>query len=634
MDEAYGAGLLAAIVASADDAIVSKDLNGFVTSWNRAAERLFGYTSAEMVGQHITRIIPADRHSEEAYVLSRVRQGLEVDHFETVRQHKDGSLLEISLTVSPIRAEDGRIVGASKIARDISERRRMERELMRLAAIVESSDDAIVGKDLNGIVYSWNAAAERMFGFTEAEAIGRPITIIIPDDRLAEEHVVLTSVRAGESVRHFETVRRTKDGRLIDVSLTVSPIRAKTGQVIGASKIARDITEQKRLQLALEESSRAKDAFLAMLGHELRNPLAPILTALQLMRLRGMTEAEAERAMIERQVKHVVSLVDDLLDVSRITQGKVQLHKRRLHLADAVDKAIEMASPLLEQRQHVVTIDVPRDAPLEIDGDLDRFAQVIANLLNNAAKYTEVGGRISIIGAVADGRVTLRVRDNGIGISGEMLPRVFDEFAQEGQAIDRAQGGLGLGLAIVRSLVELHGGQVIARSEGTGAGAEFEIRMPAAASIAAVPTDTAPPLLSSNQPKQGWRILVVDDNQDAARLMAAMLSHRGHATSVALDGPSALRMAQDFKPDIALLDIGLPGMDGYELAGRLREIPGLADLRLIAVTGYGQESDRQRTAAAGFATHLVKPIDLLELLKHFDALQHADPDRASSASLS
>jgi PAS domain S-box-containing protein len=633
MDESYGAGLLAALVASADDAIVSKDLNGFVTSWNRAAERLFGYTSAEMVGQHITRIIPADRHPEEAYVLSRVRQGLEVDHFETVRQHKDGSLLEISLTVSPIRAEDGRIVGASKIARDISERRRMERELMRLAAIVESSEDAIVGKDLTGVIYSWNTAAERMFGYTEAEAIGRSITLIIPEDRLAEEQGVLACVRAGESVRHFETVRRTKDGRLIDVSLSVSPIRAKTGQVIGASKIARDITEQKRLRLALEESSRAKDAFLAMLGHELRNPLAPILTALQLMRLRGMTEAEDERAMIERQVKHVVSLVDDLLDVSRITQGKVQLHKRRLHLADAVDKAIEMASPLLEQRQHHLTIDVPRDAPLAIDGDLDRFAQVIANLLNNAAKYTEVGGRICVIGAVAEGRVTLRVRDNGIGISEEMLPRVFDEFAQEGQAIDRAQGGLGLGLAIVRSLVELHGGQVIARSEGTGAGAEFEIRMPPAASAAAVPTDTAPPLLSSNQPKQGWRILVVDDNQDAARLMSAMLSHRGYATCVALDGPSALGVARDFKPDIALLDIGLPGMDGYELAGRLREIPGLADLRLIAVTGYGQESDRQRTAAAGFATHLVKPIDLMELLKHFDALQHVDPDRTSSASL-
>jgi CheY-like chemotaxis protein len=409
------------------------------------------------------------------------------------------------------------------------------------------------------------------------------------------------------------------------VSLSVSPIRTKTGEIIGASKIARDITEQRRLQLALEESSRAKDSFLAMLGHELRNPLAPILTALQLMRLRGMKEAEAERAMIERQVRHVVSLVDDLLDVSRITQGKVQLHKRRLHLADAVAKAVEMASPLLEERQHHLTIDVPRDAPLEIDGDLDRFAQVIANLLNNAAKYTEVGGRIDVIGAVAEGHVTLRVRDNGIGISEDMLPRVFDVFAQEGQAIDRAQGGLGLGLAIVRSLVELHGGHVIARSEGTGSGAEFEIRVPPATSAAASATDIDPPVfLPSTRPKGGWRVLIVDDNQDAARLLAALLIHHGHATCVALDGPSALRMAQDFGPDIALLDIGLPGMDGYELAGRLRETPGLADVRLMAVTGYGQESDRQRSAAAGFDTHLVKPIDLIELLKHMDALQHAD----------
>ena len=625
MSESYGTGLLAAIVASADDAIVSKDLDGYVTSWNRSAERLFGYTAAEMVGQNITRIIPADRLSEEAYVLSSVRAGREVAHFHTVRQHKDGSLLEISLTVSPVRDEDGRIVGASKIARDISERRRMERELMRLAAIVESSEDAIVGKDLKGIISSWNGAAERMFGFTEAEAIGRSITMIIPEDRLEEEHQVLAHIHAGETVRHFETVRRRKDGRLIDVSLSVSPIRTKTGEIIGASKIARDITEQKRLQLALEESSRAKDAFLAMLGHELRNPLAPILTALQLMRLNGVTQAEAERAMIERQVKHVVSLVDDLLDVSRITQGKVHLHKRRLHLADAVAKAIEMASPLLEQRQHHLTIDVRRDAPLEIDGDLDRFAQVIANLLNNAAKYTEVGGRISVIGAVAEGRVTLRVRDNGIGISEDMLPRVFDVFAQEGQAIDRAHGGLGLGLAIVRSLVELHGGHVIARSQGTGFGAEFEIRVPPAALTTASPTDTDEPAFRSlSGLKKGSRILIVDDNQDAARSLAAMLTHHGHATCVALDGPSALRVAQDFGPEIALLDIGLPGMDGYELAGRLRQTPGLRDVRLIALTGYGQESDRQRSAAAGFDMHLVKPIDLIELLKHFDALQHVD----------
>ena len=634
MSASYGTGLLAAIVASADDAIISKDLDGYVTSWNQAAERLFGYTAAEMVGQNITRIIPADRLSEEAYVLSNIRAGREVDHFQTVRQRKDGSLLEISLTVSPVRGEDGRIVGASKIARDVTEHRRMERELMRLAAIVASSEDAIVGKDLTGIISSWNAAAERMFGFTEAEAIGQSITIIIPEDRLVEEQGVLSHIHAGEMVRHFETVRRRKDGRLIDVSVSVSPIRTKTGEIIGASKIARDITEQKRLQLALEESSRAKDAFLAMLGHELRNPLAPILTALQLMRLKGVTQAEDERAMIERQVKHVVTLVDDLLDVSRITQGKVQLHKRRLHLADAVAKAVEMASPLLDQRQHHLTIDVPREVPLEIDGDLERFAQVIANLLNNAAKYTEVGGRISIIGAIADERVTLRVRDDGIGISEDMLPRVFDVFTQEGQAIDRAHGGLGLGLAIVRSLIELHGGHVLARSQGTGFGAEFEIRMPRAALAPESPTDIEAPVLRLLPGrKTGWRVLVVDDNHDAARLLAESLTHHGHAALVALDGPSALRVAQDFEPHIALLDIGLPGMDGYELAGRLRQTPGLGDVRLIAVTGYGQESDRRRSAEAGFDTHLVKPIDLIELLQHFDAMQHVDSHPTSSTRL-
>ena len=270
-------GLLAAIVASSDDAIVSKDLQGYVTSWNRAAERLFGYTPDEMIGQHITRIIPTARHGEEDYVLSRVRAGLKVEHFETVRQRKDGSLLDISLTVSPVRDASGRIVGASKVARDISERKRMQREERRLAAIVESSQDAIVGKDLDDIVQSWNRGAERMFGYTEEEMVGRSITQIIPEDRLEEEQGVLARIRAGMEIQHFETIRRRKDGRLLEVSLSVSPIRTKSGEIIGASKIARDISEQKRLLRAVEESSRAKDEFLATLSHELRTPLNTVV---------------------------------------------------------------------------------------------------------------------------------------------------------------------------------------------------------------------------------------------------------------------------------------------------------------------------------------------------------------------
>jgi CheY-like chemotaxis protein len=282
-----------------------------------------------------------------------------------------------------------------------------------------------------------------------------------------------------------------------------------------------------------------------------------------------------------------------------------------------------MTSPLLEERRHQLHIDVPRQRELEIDADLERFSQVVANLLTNAAKYTEAGGRISVTAASEGDEVVLRVRDNGIGISAEMLPRVFDSFAQERQALDRARGGLGLGLSIVRSLVDMHGGRITARSEGARAGAEFEIRLPrAAASIASTARTDQSNGTPSPRLESRLRILVVDDNQDAAQLLAESLRHQGHETQVALDAFSALRVAGEFKPDLALLDIGLPGMDGYELGSRLRQIPGLSRLRLMAVTGYGQESDRQRSAAAGFENHLVKPVEPAQLDQLVAAARH------------
>lgn len=386
--------------------------------------------------------------------------------------------------------------------------------------------------------------------------------------------------------------------------------------LLARERVARQQAEMQNHRLAqLSEAaataSRAKDEFMAMLGHELRNPLAPILTALQLMRLRGDVGSERERVVIERQVRHLTRLVDDLLDVSRIARGKVELKPAPVETAEVVARAIEMASPLFEQRAQTLHVDVPRGGlPMLVDAE--RLSQVVANLLTNAAKYTAAGGRIEVTAARDAEQVVVQVTDTGIGMAPELVPRVFDLFVQDRQALDRAEGGLGLGLTIVRSLVERHGGTVHAFSEGPGRGSTFTIRVPRAATLTLrdVSRDADATQTVAASARGATRVLIVDDNEDAAEMLAHVLSARGHVTRVAHDGVEALQACVDFQPQAAFLDLGLPVMDGYELASRLRELPGLEQLRLIAVTGYGQDSDRRRTRAAGFHHHLVKPVDV------------------------
>ena len=364
------------------------------------------------------------------------------------------------------------------------------------------------------------------------------------------------------------------------------------------------------LREAAENANRAKDEFLAMLGHELRNPLSPIVTALQLMKLQGPEGSERAREVIERQVTHLTRLVDDLLDVSRIARGKVELKAEVVEMSEIVAKAIEMSSPLLEQRNHTLAVQVPRRG-LPVDADITRLSQVVSNLLTNAAKYTPVGGHITIRGEAIEDEVLLHVRDTGIGITPDVLPHIFDLFVQERQAIDRAQGGLGIGLTIVRNLVERHGGSVQAKSDGQGRGSEFTIRLPKA--TWAEQSDNIPHGLGIEQlgPKVGApRVLIVDDNEDGAEMLAIILSQKGYDTRVAHDAPRALEIAEAFRPGTAFIDIGLPVMDGYELAQRLRAMPALGEIRLIALTGYGQEGDRRRAREAGFDQHLVKPVDI------------------------
>ncbi len=442
------------------------------------------------------------------------------------------------------------------------------------------------------------------------DIMGKPIRAALPE--LAGQGIYERFDAVYESGQRFvgrsirAAIRRrsdTQEETYFDV--VFQPLLDNQNHVTGIAVVAFDVTELTNARREAEAANRAKDEFMAMLGHELRNPLAPILTALQLMRLRNVAGAERERTIIERQVKHLVSLVDDLLDVSRITRGKVQLRRERLDLADIVAKAIEMTSPAIESRRHSLNVQVPRG--LVVNGDAARLGQIMANLLTNAAKYSDPGGSIGVTGACQGSQALLTVTDSGRGIDPEMLPRIFELFAQERQEIDRSEGGLGLGLAIVKSLVQAHGGTVDAHSDGKGRGATFTIRVPLAPHQAEAEAEDAEAPSLPVMP--GLRILVVDDNADAAEMLADSLRACGHLTLVALNGPGALEMAAAFHPDVALLDLGLPVMDGFEVAQRLKDQPDSGHVELVAITGYGQEIDRRRTRDAGFDEHMVKPVD-------------------------
>lgn len=431
---------------------------------------------------------------------------------------------------------------------------------------------------------------------------------------LRAEHEALTAKGelqvAQEHARHAETLARALDGARAEVQRTVVELERQARELLEARARA-------------EEATQAKDEFLAMLGHELRNPLSPILTALQLMRLKNQSSREQD--VIERQVGALMRLVDDLLDVSRITRGKIELRKERLEFAGVAARAIEMASPVLERKRQLLVVDIPPRGLL-VDGDPSRLAQVFSNLLTNAAKYSDADTEIGFAAERDDGHVRIRVKDRGIGLAPEMQNRVFHLFVQNRQSMDRSEGGLGLGLAIVRSLVILHGGTVRATSEGEGTGSEFIVELPAAADdvIQTPPLESATAMRRlGRKAHHPERILVVDDNDDAAMLLSEALISLGYAVRTAPDGPTALRIAEDFAPQVALLDIGLPVMDGYELAERLRDTTTGSGLRLIAVTGYGQSEDKLRSQAAGFEAHMVKPLALDQLQQLFERLSDA-----------
>ncbi len=519
--------------------------------------------------------------------------------------------------------EQGTLLGGFGTTQDITVRKQAEEKLrlqLRLTnAITECAADSIFVTDEYGRTTFVNAEAERIFGYTAGEFLGQVLHDLIHHHHADGRPYPFSDCpncwiyASGETVRNEEALFFRKDGSPVMVACSNAPLEV-SGERMGAVLVAHDITSHKRAEEALREADRRKDEFLAMLAHELRNPLAPIRNAAHIMGQPGLDGPRIEwaRGIIEQQVVHLTRLVDDLLDVSRIVRGNIALKKERIELAAVVEQALESARPLIESKGHAVTVSLP-EVPVQLEGDPVRLTQVLLNLLDNAAKYTPKGGKIELSAERVGPEVALRVRDNGIGIPAGLLPRIFDLFEQGERSLDRTEGGLGIGLTLVYRLVELHGGRVEAKSAGPGQGSEFTVWLPAA--VARQAQTAAKPRPAPRRP--GRRILLVEDDVSVADAMGVLLSLEGHQVKVAPTGQAALELAASFRPEAVLLDIGLKGMDGYEVARRLRELPEGREALLVAVTGYGHEEARARSLAAGFDHHLVKPVDperLLDLL--------------------
>ncbi|MFN2603293.1 MAG: PAS domain S-box protein [Gemmatimonadaceae bacterium] len=497
-----------------------------------------------------------------------------------------------------------------------------------LAALIKSSEDAIASKDLNGIIMSWNPAAERMFGYTQEEAVGQSIYLIIPEDRKSEEEFVLGRVRSGEGVDHYETVRRRKDGSFLDVSLTVSPIRDSTGKIVGASKIARDITEKKRLaaaehaQLIRErtfqaEANRIKDQFLATLSHELRTPLNAIIGWAEMLLGGNLNDQETELGLrtIDRNARAQIQLVDDLLDVSRIISGKMRLQIGQVDLVDVAKAAMDVVRPAALAKKIKLVGDFKRP-DLFVQGDVDRLHQVAWNLLSNAIKFTPARGQVTVkVESSDEGGGRFIVEDSGAGIPDKFLPHVFERFRQEDGSLTRSHGGLGLGLAIVRHIVELHGGTVSAKSLGENKGSTFMVELPSASPKR--PPGEVPSLRASGEARlDGVRVLLVDDRADDRQLLGLILSRQGAEVHTASSADEALEALQTWRPDVLVSDIAMPNHDGYSLMSRVRKSnnPEVAKIPSVAVTAHARQEDRKLATDAGFGFHVSKPIDRRRLI--------------------
>jgi PAS domain S-box-containing protein len=628
--------LMRATLEATYDAILVTDSDGNVSHFNEQYLRLWGLPRESISSRSHRDIVQSTSRlfADPAAFLSRIEEIYNSQQEVSDELHLlDGRTVE---RFSKLQILDGRPVGRVWSFRDVTEGKRAVELQLRMAAVVESSDDAIVSKTLDGIITTWNAGAERMFGYLADEVLGRHITILFPPDRVQEEAIILERLRRGERIEHYETRRLRKDGTPIDVSITISPIKDRNGRIVGASKIARDITgrmkfEHEREELLASErvarteaerASRLKDEFLATLSHELRTPLSAIVGWSQVLATGKASPADIEQGLdaIQRNARAQTQLIEDLLDMSRIISGKLTLNVQWTDLASVVNAAVDSVRPAADAKGiRLRKILDPHAGP--VSGDPTRLQQVVWNLLSNALKFTPKGGAVDVLLQRVDSHLEITVRDTGIGISPEFLPVVFERFRQADASTTRLHGGLGLGLSIVRNLVELHGGTIRAESAGLNQGATFVVILPLApirtGESGEHPTSSRATALDVSQVDlSGVKVLVVDDEPDARALIGRVLTNCKAEVAVAASATEGLNQLASFRPHVLVSDIGMPGVDGYQFMREVRKRPpdqgGI--MPAVALTAFARSEDRTKAMIAGYTVHVAKPIEPQELL--------------------
>ena len=604
------------LVAGVQDyAIFLLDVEGRVRTWNAGAERIKGYKPHEIIGQSFTKFYPPEAVAS-GFPLYELGRAAEDGRFEDEgwRLRKDGTRFWVNVIISALYDRDKKVRGFLKITRDLTERKLTEQTLRqseeRFRLLVEGVRDyGIFMLDPEGRISSWNAGAERIKGYKIDEVLGKHFSIFYSSEDVASGK----PARELEEAIKFGSVedegwRVRKDRSLFWASVVITALYDEEKNLRGFAKVTRDMTDRRSMQ-ELQFADRQKNDFLAMLAHELRNPLAPISTGLQLLKIAHADDSRLNQTteLMSRQLTHLIRLVDDLLDISRIINGKIGLHKQPVELSTIITRAVEEVQSMVDARGHELMIALPAKSII-VDGDVVRLAQVFSNILANAAKYSANPAQIWLAAERTDEKVIIRIKDNGMGIAADFMPKIFDLFVQADNSLERKQGGLGIGLTLVKRIIELHGGQVHASSGGLGKGSEFVIELPLSAEIAATKSSAK---RSEQQTPSGPRrkILVIDDNVDAATTVAKLLTVWGHDVQVAFDGNAALAMVRSFRPEIMLLDIGLPGMSGYEVAKQIRSDASFEKMKIAALTGYGQSEDRERSFAVGCDFHVTKPLD-------------------------